>query len=403
MEQKLRLAFVLPRFGPNIVGGAELLGWRLAEKLAGQGHNVEIITTCALDHHTWRNVLPPGTEPFGHLLVRRFEADPRDMGAFSDIEHAIASGYPLSRNEEIMWLRNGVSSTRMEDHLASCENSYDMFLAAPYLFGTTYFCYSTVPSKTFLIPCLHNEPYAYLTVVREMLRGAAGLLFNSIPEAELAKQLAGEIAQNTHVGMGFEPDPEVDEREFMRGHKLKRPLMLYVGRRETGKNTPLLSKYFSQYRERTRPDATLLFVGSGEPLPPGPGFVQIQSFDWSHRPALYRSADVFCQPSVNESFSIVLMQSWLAGRPAVVHADCAVTRYHCEVANGGLWFSTYAEFEAVMDRLLGDDDLRASLGQSGRRYVLKEYSWDAVLKRFHDAAYPWLARSAMAPARGVGS
>lgn len=395
MVQKLRLALVLPRFGPNIVGGAELLGWRLAERLAGQGHQVEIITTCALDHHTWRNVLPPGTERFGQLVIRRFATNPRDFGAFSDIEHAIVTGYTLSRDEEIMWLRNGVSSAAMEDHLTSYENSYDMFLAAPYLFGTTYFSYSAVPSKTFLIPCLHNEPYAYLTAVREMLRGAAGLLFNSIPEAELAKQLAGEIAQNTYVGMGFEPDPVVNEREFMRKHKLSRPLILYVGRREPGKNTPLLSKYFSRYRERTRPHATLLFAGSGDPVPGGPGFVDIRRFDWSHRPALYRSADVFCQPSVNESLSIVLMQAWLAGRPAVVHADCAVTRYHCEVANGGLWFRTYAEFEAVMDRLLGDDELRNSLGESGRRYVLEEYSWDSVLKRFHDAAYSWLARSAM--------
>lgn len=399
MKPQLRLGFVLPRFGPNIVGGAELLSWRLAERLAEEGHAVEILTTCALDHHTWQNVLPAGTEHIDKLLVRRFETDPRNLGAFAELEHAIVSGYPLSRNEEIIWLRNGVSSKAMEDYLRSSEHLYDMLLPAPYLFGTTYFCFDALPAKTFLIPCLHNEPYAYLNVVREMLTGAAGIFFNSPPEAEVARNLVGGIARHTHVGMGFEADPKVNETDFLRRYGLEKPLILYVGRREAGKNTALLSKYFTRYRERRRSDATLLFVGSGDPLPPGAGLVEIEKFNWKDRSALYRAADVFCQPSINESFSIVLMQAWLARRPAIVNAECHVTRYHCEESNGGLWFKTYAEFEEVLDRLLDGSELRDAMGLSGQRYVLREYSWEAVLKRFHDAAYSWLERAPMAAGR----
>ena len=64
-------------------------------------------------------------------------------------------------------------------------------------------------------------------------------------------------------------------------------------------------------------------------------------------------------PSANESFSLVLLEAWVAGVPAVVNGRCAVTREHCERSGGGLWFDGYAQFEAVVDRL-DDADLRTA-------------------------------------------
>lgn len=386
----MRLAFVLPRFGPGVVGGAELLGWRLAERLAKE-HEVEILTTCALDHFTWVNQLPPGAEMHGDVKVHRFLVDPRDIGIHSELERAIVSGFRLTSQEEIEWLRSGVASTGMEQYLESNSSSYDLIVALPYLFGTTYFTYAAAKDKVVIIPCLHDEPYARLSVVKEMLQGARGLMFNSPPEATLAQSLAGHLAPHTHVGMGFDvfPDDPPLER-FKKRSGLKNPFVLYAGRREGGKNTPLLITYFTRYRERKSVDLDLVFVGSGDPIPDRPGIVEIRDFDWNDAAALYGAATIFCQPSVNESFSIVMMQSWLAGTPVMVHGKCAVTRYHCERSNGGLWFDNYAEFEEVLDRLLASPALRSGLGNAGRHYVGKNYSWNAVLSRFNQAAENWL-------------
>ena len=54
----MRLAFVTPRYGAEILGGAETQVRDYAERLAAAGHDVEALTTCAVDHHTWRNALP---------------------------------------------------------------------------------------------------------------------------------------------------------------------------------------------------------------------------------------------------------------------------------------------------------------------------------------------------------
>jgi glycosyltransferase involved in cell wall biosynthesis len=102
----------------------------------------------------------------------------------------------------------------------------------------------------------------------------------------------------------------------------------------------------------------------------------------------YAAAEVLCQPSQREAFSIVLMEGWLAGAAALVHASCEVTRAHVAACNGGLWFGNSAEFGASLDWLLSHPRERAMMGEAGRQYVRDHYSWGAVLPRV-EAALSW--------------
>jgi glycosyltransferase involved in cell wall biosynthesis len=104
---------------------------------------------------------------------------------------------------------------------------------------------------------------------------------------------------------------------------------------------------------------------------------------------VYAAASILCQPSVNESFSIVLMESWLAEVPVIVHGDCTVTRYHLRKSQGGLYFRTYEEFEGALDFLLENPQIAKRIRKNGRLYVLTNYNWDAVLKRFESALHLW--------------
>ena len=67
----MKLAFVPPRFGPGVLGGSEALMREAALGLAARGHDVEVVTTCALDHYSWANVLAEGTREENGVLVRR--------------------------------------------------------------------------------------------------------------------------------------------------------------------------------------------------------------------------------------------------------------------------------------------------------------------------------------------
>ena len=93
---------------------------------------------------------------------------------------------------------------------------------------------------------------------------------------------------------------------------------------------------------------------------------------------------LLCQPSKNESFSIVIMESWLCGRPALVHQDCEVTRHFAQDANGGLYFSDYMEFEGCVDHILTHPEEAKIMGANGCRYVKEHFDWSVVVKKYTD-------------------
>ena len=78
-----------------------------------------------------------------------------------------------------------------------------------------------------------------------------------------------------------------------------------------------------------------------------------------------RDALVAVSPSALESFSLVVIEAWVEQLPVLVNGSCGPTREHCERSGGGLWFTSYPEFEAVLERLVSDDGLRAELGRRG--------------------------------------
>jgi glycosyltransferase involved in cell wall biosynthesis len=241
-----------------------------------------------------------------------------------------------------------------------------------------------VPERAVLIPCLHDEPYAHLGVVRAVFEGCRGFIFNSPPEAALAEKLYGVGDRPAGVvGLGFDPPPPADPDGFRRRHGLQGPLVLYLGRKETGKNVPLLIQYVLRYRATHRRDLTLVLAGDGPVTAPKgtEGVWDLGYLDRAEKAAAYAAATVVCQPSVNESFSIVLMEAWLAGTPVLVHAGCPVTTYHAFRAGGGLAFRDFYEFAEALTLLVEDGQRRARLGTQGRAYVETEYAWPAVTAR----------------------
>ncbi len=66
-----RVAFVVPRYGAELGGGAEEECRRLAELLAAD-LDVTVLTSWALDYRTWADHYPAGEEHVGGVRVLRF-------------------------------------------------------------------------------------------------------------------------------------------------------------------------------------------------------------------------------------------------------------------------------------------------------------------------------------------
>lgn len=390
MPPAQRIAFVCPRFAEGgTVGGAETLLKQLAHRARAAGREVVFLTTCAKSHFTWKNEWAPGARVCDGLEVRFFPVDEeRDLEAFLRIQDAISRKGFYSAEDEQTWLRNSVNSRALVEHLRRHGADYDRLVMGPYLFGLVYFAAQLYPEKTLLTPCLHDEGFAYVGAIREMFRAVRGLLFNAEPERDLARRLyALPEDRGAVVGMGLDPF-EAEPDAFARRRGFPHPYVLYAGRREPGKGTPLLLDYLALFRRRTGHDIKLVLTGAGEFQAPAdlrPHILDLGFVSEEEKHEAMAGATAFCHPSVNESFGIVLLEAWLARAPALVHARCAVTRDHCRKSNGGLWFAHYPAFEEALGLLLERSDLRRALGEAGRRYVAREYAWPAVERKFLDA------------------
>jgi glycosyltransferase involved in cell wall biosynthesis len=378
----MRLLWVVPRFHDSAVGGAERLVRGLATHALPAEWSSEVATTCAVDHETWENVLPPGTTTEDGIVVHRFPVGPRDHARFVNLHGAIVSG-ESGYLHELEWLANSVWAADLQRFLEDEGPSYDMILFCPYLFGTTIWGSQVWPERSALVPCLHDEPYAYLTTVRRMFRSVRGCLFNSNGEDRLARRMHA-VRTGGVVGMGFDAPAAPPKARFGEARGLG-SFLLYAGRIEEGKRVNVAVDYAVRYASE-RPNAPrLALIGQGSYTPPADAadvVTKVGFVSEDERRAAYREAVAVVNPSHLESLSLVLMEGWLEGTPCLAATQSDVMKEHCERSGGGFTFDSYDSFRDALDRLLEDGELRARMGEAGRTYVLDEYGWPKVRHRF---------------------
>jgi glycosyltransferase involved in cell wall biosynthesis len=388
MNASDRIAFVCPRWpGEGAVGGAETLLKALAVRAAKNGADVTFLTTCAASHHTWENTRPAGDAELEGLHVKFFPVSPRDAGRFIGLNERIGRGGRLTPEEEFIWWANGVRSDALVEHLKNAD--YARVVTGPYLLSLTRDAvFAAGRDRIRLVPCLHDEPFARLQGVEEMFRACGTCLFNTEEEMRLAKRLFGENAVHGEVvGMGMD-DFESSAERFRKKHKIDAPFLLYCGRREPLKGTPLICDYLAAFRWRTKKDVRMVFTGTGDiECPPEmrPYMLDLGFVGEQEKHDAMAAATAFFHPSRLESFGIVLFESWLAGTPCLVHDKSPVLKAQCIASNGGLWFRHYVDFEEEVTMLLEKPEIAKALGAAGREFVLREYSWEAIDRKFRAA------------------
>jgi glycosyltransferase involved in cell wall biosynthesis len=381
----MRLLWVVPRFGSATVGGAERLVRGLASHALPDGWISEIATTCAVDHETWENVLDPGRAVEDGLVVHRFRVGPRDHARFWELHPRILSR-TATYADELEWLANSVWAPDLQRFIEQEGEGYDLILFAPYLFGTTIWGAQVRPQRSALVPCLHDEPYAYLPTVRRVFGAVRGCLFNSAGEERLARRLH-DVGAGAVVGMGFDA-PEGPPGEAFAEPRGLGSFLLYAGRIEEGKRVDVAVDYAVRYAAERPNPPRLALIGLGSYEPPRSAehaVVKVGFVGEEERRAAYAEALAFVNPSQLESLSLVLMEAWLEGTPCLVATGSEVMRDHCERSSGGFSFDSYEGFRNAVDRLRADADLRARMGAAGREYVLETYGWPQVRRRFRAA------------------
>ena len=385
-----KIAFVIPWYAEKIPGGAEMETREVTKHLREAGMNVEILTTCVKEFVSdWGvNYYPEGTETILGVPVRRFKVKKRDAKAFDEVHINLMNGILTSDEEEQVFINEMANSPALYKYIPEHKDEYTAFVYIPYMFGTTYFGIKACPEKAVMIPCFHDEAYVYMKIFRELYSQAAGMIFNARPELELTERVYDtENVEKIVMGIGMDVDLKTDPAAFRKKFGINEPFIIYAGRKDMGKNVHTLLKYFGEYKKRNPSDLKLVLIGGGEidiPESAAKDVIDLGFVDIQDKYDACGAAEFLCQPSKNESFSLVIMESWLCGRPVLVHEHCEVTKNFVRESSGGLYFGDYFEFEGCLDYFLNNKDISAAMGLNGRQYVLRNFDWNIIIDRYRE-------------------
>jgi len=415
----VKLAFIVQRYGTEILGGSEYHCRLIAERLAPR-HHVEVLTTCARDYVTWKNEYPEGPDRIRSVTVRRFaNARTRDIAAFNRYSDWIFN-HPHSPADEMEWLKQqGPWCPALVDYLERHHASYDALIFFTYLYAPTVLGLRVDPGRSILVPTAHDEPAIRLDLYKDMFALPAGIAYNTdverrfltrhfgiralveetvgcgvdlLPSQRPPRPRAADAApEEAADDAGAEPADEAAPHRphlsargamFRRRHRLHGNFVLYGGRIDPGKGCEELIEYFSSYVEDSR-EAQLVLMGMKlMPLPEEPFIRFAGLLSEQERLHALEAATVVVVPSPYESLSLLALESFAVGTPVLANARSDVLVDHCVRGNAGLYYADRDEFVECLKLLMADVQLRERLGRNGRDYVRQNYRWDVILGKY---------------------
>lgn len=156
--------------------------------------------------------------------------------------------------------------------------------------------------------------------------------------------------------------------------------ILFVGVEWERKGGPVLLEAFRLLR-RAHPEARLTIVGCA-PQIREPGVYIEGRVPLAEVPKYYRSASVFCLPTLNEPFGLVFLEAASFGLPVVATRIGAIPEIVADGKSGYLVEpQNPAELAARLGDLLRDPRRAEQLGAYGREWVSRRYSWEETGNR----------------------
>ncbi len=385
MTGRLKLGFVVQRYGVEIAGGAEYHCRLIAEMLRKQAE-VEVFTTCALDYVEWKNHYPEGETILNGVRVRRFPvARTRDILRFAALSEKIAApGHSASDEEE--WMdEQGPCSPALRDHVSRLldEGRFDAFIFFSYRYWTTFRTLRPARTPILLAPTAEDDGIYGLGLFRPAFQATTQFVFNSVEERRMLETALGGSLPGEVVGVGSALPSSMDAAGFRRRFGIEGPFLLYVGRIDLNKGCPELFEHFLRYRAETGSSLKLVLIGRAVlELPRDPAVVSLGFLDDADKWNALSACLALAIPSRLESLSMVTLEAFWAERPVVANAHCAVLRGQCRRSGGGLYYTGYDEFRGILETLESDARLRERMGRAGHAYFEANYAWPVILEKY---------------------
>jgi glycosyltransferase involved in cell wall biosynthesis len=374
-----KIALINQRYGLEVNGGSEYYTRLIAEQLAKK-HDVEVLTSCALNHHDWKNYYSPGIHSINNITVRRFKT--------------IHKRLPGDPNDGEKWIdNNGPFVPELIGYIQEHKDEYDVFFPVTYLYYPTVRAISLIAEKSVVIPTAHNEHLIYYPVFRRVF-GAdknfakpAAFIFLTDEEREFVqKQFQNHSIPCWVAGIGLDLPGNIDGNRFRKKYGITEDFCLYVGRIENGKSCEAMFKYFIEYKKRNKNNMKLVLLGKNDfKIPKHKDIIHLGFVSEEDKFDGICGAKALWLNSIFESLSIVVLEAFSLGVPVLVNEHCEVLKGHCLRSNAGLYYKGYFEFEGALNYLLTHNKEYSIMSKNAKEYINQNYKWDIVMDKFEKA------------------
>lgn len=378
-KARRKVAVVVQRYGEDITGGAEAHARQVAQRLAKHAQ-VEVLTTCATDHLSWANELPPGTEKDGAVKVHRFPV--RRARRIRDFNRRSAKIFGRTQDftTETHWLaEQGPLAPGLLDAIAERASSVDAFIFFTYLYAPAAWGVPLVADKALVVPTAHDEPPLAFDALDDVFERPRALLANTPEERTLIERRFPRAARRRVVGVGVDPQPGNPDR-FRRAFGIDGPYLLYVGRMEAGKGVVDLARRHQALVGSFHDAPSLVLMGGGDEKPSGTRVICTGRVDEQTKWDALAGALAVVVPSRYESLSLLTLEAFAAGTPVLGNAACDVVVGQLQRSGGGLSFALDDDdsFSQAVRRVGAD---RAVFARAASQYA-QHARWDAVVAAY---------------------
>lgn len=401
----MKILHVVQGYTPAI-GGTERLIQKVSEKLVERhGDEVTVFTSNAYNLELfWRRdqpQLPVGTETINGVTVRRFPV----FNRFSGLRRALAGGaYKLGLpfNDRLRALYNGPIIPEMTGAIAAA--GADVVAASS--FPLLHMHYALRGGRRAGVPVVFhggihtaddfgfNRPMIYRAI-----READAYIANTRFERDyLVEQRGISPDKITVVGVGVDVElfEEADGRSLRQRYGWgDAPVVAFIGQQVPHKGIDIVFQAMKQIWPEI-PGACLLIAGAKttysdtirhmlHQLPPHlqDRVAIIDDFAEKEKPTIFAACDMLAFPSGHESFGIVFLEAWAAGKPVIGARVGAIPTVIDEGRDGLLVEHRDADdLAGAIRTLLSQPALRRELGANGRQKVKQRYTWNIVADKF---------------------
>ena len=394
------IAIIVQRYGSEINGGAELHCRLLAETLS-KVHDVEVLTTAAIDYNTWKSELPEGETFVNGIKVHRFTCKERDRRLSRKSANALSNPIYLLKHLRFksllrkfspkwkdgeIWLKaQGPYCEALIGYLEKNHQKYDVLIFMSSLYYPTAVGIRIAPEKSILIPTAHDERAIYFHPYKQVFNTPAYIIYNTLTEKEFVEKLfRNHSIPNCIAGIGIEPvNPTFRFPKDKYG--ITDDFIVYVGRITPDKVVDLFDD-FSEYKKCYSSTLKLVLIGQASiSIPAHPDIIHLGFVSDELKNSAIKSALLLVLPSKFESLSMVVLESLYFRTPVLVSRKCEVLVEHCKISGAGFTFNNRTDFNNALEFARNNKAELKEMGVLGEKYVSVNYNWDTVIQKFNKA------------------